>query len=70
MKGFNQKALNNAVLATAYLVEEVFGKFYLSKLKKLTARDFEEYLELGITQEQLDIAMFDTCNRVNITVDC
>ena len=70
MSKFEQKTLNNAVLATAYLVEAVFGKFYLSKLKKLTASDFAEYLALGITQEQLDIAMFDTCNRVNITVDC
>ena len=70
MENFNQKTLNNAVLATAYLVKEIFGKFYLSKLKKLTANDFKEYLALGVTQEQLDIAMFDTCNRVNITVDC
>ena len=67
---FNQRTLNSTVLATAYLVEEVFGKFYLSKLKKLTASDFKEYLALGVTQEQLDIAMFNACNRVNITVDC
>tara|TARA_R110002074_G_scaffold113114_1_gene241670 strand:+ start:37 stop:249 length:213 start_codon:yes stop_codon:yes gene_type:complete len=70
MKNFNQKRLNNAVLATAYLVKEIFGKFYLSKIKKLTASDFEEYLALGVTQAQIDLAMFDTCNRVDITVDC
>ena len=65
----NQTSLNGFYYSTASLLLDLAGKVELEMLEKLTAEFAQHSLLLGATQENIDKAMFRTCNLFEITVN-
>ena len=64
-----QSRLNGYTMSVAALLESVNGVVSLTLLKKLVAEYNGQAVQMGATQDNLNIAMFWTCNNFNIKVD-
>ena len=64
-----QSRLNGYTMNVAAFLEDVSGVVSLTLLKKLVAEYNSNAVQMGATQDNLNIAMFWTCNNFNIKVD-